>query len=589
MEEYIDIRGNLQEEKIEGLIQAIRARFPHAVEVAREAWGEEVLAPAGLGAPEALHQALEALPGRIRDLFARVRLQVLQLEETIQRWTELGRGDRGALHAMDLKRKLLGIRGEGQSGREEADDRTSGHPMRRFAEFGILPGYEFPAEPATLRLWGDANEDDPISVERRFGIGQYQPDARVHARSHRWRVVGLDPASPWNPKAPEPGWIYVRCRSCGLRYAAQEHVRCARCGSEETAGRELPGHEFGGFLALRDDTPVLEEEDRFVLAALVRCYPQWSGTIAKRCRLATGWLAELRRGEEIRWLNEGRPPTGKDIKDGKPHLHEQGRGFYLCPSCGRSLTVPDDDASSGRGRRRARRGSDSDPFGHATGCPRRGDPPTPVAITAKSVATTLRIVVTLPKDMNEGDYARWGYSLGYALRTGMRHLYMLDGSEIEFELEPMWRVSDGQGARSVGALTFVDPTVGGSGFLDRAAEELHSVAARTIEHLDHAGCESACYRCLKSYQNQRDHQHLNWPQVMPDLEQLAQSAPVPVAADAAADDPRPWLEAYDAGVGSPLELKFLRLFDEHGLAVEKQVPSQSRRTRGNGLSAPPTS
>jgi len=37
------------------------------------------------------------------------------------------------------------------------------------------------------------------------------------------------------------------------------------------------------------------------------------------------------------------------------------------------------------------------------------------------------------------------------------------------------------------------------------------------------------------------------------------------------DDPKPWLEAYEAGVGSPLELKFLRLFERHGLAVDKQV------------------
>ena len=37
------------------------------------------------------------------------------------------------------------------------------------------------------------------------------------------------------------------------------------------------------------------------------------------------------------------------------------------------------------------------------------------------------------------------------------------------------------------------------------------------------------------------------------------------------DDPGPWLNAYDAGVGSPLELKFLRLFEQHGLEVEKQV------------------
>jgi hypothetical protein len=45
--------------------------------------------------------------------------------------------------------------------------------MRRFAEFGILPGYEFPNEPCTLRLRNDPHEEDPIAVERRFGIAQY--------------------------------------------------------------------------------------------------------------------------------------------------------------------------------------------------------------------------------------------------------------------------------------------------------------------------------------------------------------------------------------------------------------------------------
>ena len=32
------------------------------------------------------------------------------------------------------------------------------------------------------------------------------------------------------------------------------------------------------------------------------------------------------------------------------------------------------------------------------------------------------------------------------------------------------------------------------------------------------------------------------------------------------EDPGPWLEAYEAGVGSPLELKFLRLFEQHGFS-----------------------
>ena len=60
---------------------------------------------------------------------------------------------------------------------------------------------------------------------------------------------------------------------------------------------------------------------------------------------------------------------------------------------------------------------------------------------------------------------------------------------------------------------------------------------------------------------------------MPDLETLAMAEPETLPLQRGdSDDPSPWLEAYDAGVGSPLELKFLRLFEKHGIEVEKQVP-----------------
>jgi hypothetical protein len=60
---------------------------------------------------------------------------------------------------------------------------------------------------------------------------------------------------------------------------------------------------------------------------------------------------------------------------------------------------------------------------------------------------------------------------------------------------------------------------------------------------------------------------------MPDLESLGMAAPELLPPERGDDDdPSPWLEAYDAGVGSPLELKFLRLFEQHGIEVEKQIP-----------------
>src|SRR5262249_20736440 len=154
----------------------------------------------------------------------------------------------------------------------------------------------------------------------------------------------------------------------------------------------------------------------------------------------------------------------------------------------------------------------------------------------------------------------WGVSLGYALRSGMRHLYMLDGPEIEFALEGPWQVEAAGIRHDRLSLAFIDPSLGGSGYLHRIAEEFDVVARRALEHLDHPDCETACYRCLKSYQNQRFHEVLAWPQIMPALESLAQAAPMGRRLETGdIDDPKPWLDAYAAGVGSPLELKFHRL------------------------------
>lgn len=575
MAEYIELQGQRKTAAIDALIDSVMAQADRATALAWEAWGPAILDPAGFPHKEALRAAFNPLPDRIRDLFERVSRQISELETTIATWTTLGRGDRHAVNAMNLKRKLLGIRGD-TAADGEADDRTSGHPMRRFAEFGILPGYEFPNEPCTLRLRNDPHEEDPIAVERRFGIAQYQPNASVHARGHRWRVVGLDMASPWNPKSPQPDWVYGRCGDCGLRYAIQHHACCPRCRSTVVPAndqRGLRGHEFGGFIAFRDDTPVLEEEDRYVLAALVSCHPQWNGRLIQRYRLPTGWMMEMREEEEIRWLNEWKPASTAERAAGAPQLHDEARGFYLCPTCGRDLKLPSgqNTASSG-GRSRNRQTGQDDPYGHTKECPQRGQPPAPLAITARLLATTLRLMVTLPPDWDTEDYQRWGYSLGYALWMGMRHLFMLDGSELEFELEPMCKMS-APAPHVKGVLTFIDTAVGGSGFLERAAEQFHQVAAHAIEHLDHADCESACYRCLKSYNNQRHHQYLAWPVILPDLEHLSLSAPVTLTLDNRDEnDPKPWLDAYAAGVGSPLELKFLRLFEQHGLSVDKQVP-----------------
>jgi hypothetical protein len=103
------------------------------------------------------------------------------LDEYAAELTRRAAGTRAA----ELVARLLAIQTERTKNQPEADDRSAGYPLRRFAEFGISPGYEFSTEPAALRLLSDPNEEDPLTVARRFGIAQYQPDANVFARTKR--------------------------------------------------------------------------------------------------------------------------------------------------------------------------------------------------------------------------------------------------------------------------------------------------------------------------------------------------------------------------------------------------------------------
>lgn len=271
------------------------------------------------------------------------------------------------------------------------------------------------------------------------------------------------------------------------------------------------------------------------------------------------------RGEPVDWLNEG-PKPRKGEADSGQCLHDERLGYTPCGLCGRLLNSTTTSPASGR----------SDPFGHAQSCPRKGQPPNRAAISTTRSAETLRLIVPIPNidpddlESKEGAEA-WGRSLGEALFAGIRHVYMIDEGELVFDLEGPWRKSLDGIESSFVSITFTDPTVGGSGYLQRVASELAVVAKHALEHLNHPDCETACYRCLKSYRNQRRHKLLQWPLVIPALDVLCEAPPVE-SPSGFQYDPKPWLEAFAEGVGSPLELKFWRLFQQHGFAPAKQVP-----------------
>lgn len=355
MLEYVNEQGEVKTEAVNTLVAAVRAQTGYALQLARQAWGDAILLECGL-TEAALQTHLESLPARITDVALRTARQVQELRSALERFSATLQGRQPGVRAADLVARLLGIPSSQRDNRSEANDASAGYPPRRFAEFGILPGYEFPSEPASLRLLGDVNEDSPISAARRFGIYQFMPDAPVYARARRWKVIGLDVSSPWNPRSDAP-WNYRLCRRCELRYST-DHAKCPRCHLAEP-GRAHPAFEFGGFLAQRNEAPVLDEEDRIAARNLVAFYPQWNGEVFERWSVGPGWQLQLSRNEEVRWLNEGLEPTDAE-RDRGSLLHENARGFSLCNLCGRQLVIPPpDDVGT---RRRARTGNARDPL-----------------------------------------------------------------------------------------------------------------------------------------------------------------------------------------------------------------------------------
>ena len=569
MMDYVSPNGEINQEAVNELIHGVEAQKNHAIAMALHAWESTVLEEAELD-EAALQSNLDKLPEQIQDVINRTARQVQELRQALEAYSEELKGRQAAIRAGDLISRLLGIPPERNRSGTDADDRSAGYPLRRFAEFGLLPGYEFPTQPASVRLLGDSREEDPISVDRRFGINQFRPEAQVYARTRRWRVMGLDTSSPWNPRTDEPTWVYRQCRVCDLRFDAAEPC-CPRC-KDDSPNRELPAYEFAGFIARRDEGPILDEEERYAARNLVKLYPQWNKPVRYRWSTGPGWGLRLSQNEEVCWVNEGPEPTPRE-RETLPLLHAEAKGYSLCSSCGK-LLKPEETNNTQRGRRQTRSTrNQADQFGHAQNCRFAGQSPKPVAIVTAHRAEVLRLMIPIPLSMDLDKLRSWGISLGYALKAGMQHCYMLDGSEIDFEFEGPWKAETEGRRHQIVSLTFIDPSLGGSGYLRRIATEFNLVAQKALEHLDHPNCETACYRCLKTYQNQRYHELLAWPQVIPDLEILSQIPPKPRPLEIGdLNDPGPWLEAYEAGVGSPLELRFLRLFEKHGFHPAKQVP-----------------
>src|SRR5262249_48367007 len=89
MVEYISPTGEVVQEAVDRLIAGVAAQVGHAVAMAREAWGTDILLEAGIDEAE-LRSRLGDLPGRVQDVVDRTARQVRELRTALDLYaTEL--------------------------------------------------------------------------------------------------------------------------------------------------------------------------------------------------------------------------------------------------------------------------------------------------------------------------------------------------------------------------------------------------------------------------------------------------------------------------------------------------------------------
>jgi hypothetical protein len=247
-------------------------------------------------------------------------------------------------------------------------------------------------------------------------------------------------------------------------------------------------------------------------------------------------------------------------------------GFPLCPVCGEYFKPHDLlPKKSKRKEEEGEKDSRSRIVLHAKRCVGQIKKGPGFALGHKLRADTLRL--TVPNIAAHGDEAvRWAWSMVYAVIQGAVRLFEIDPEDIEAYVLTKFTKDDEERTRQeVLDILWIDRIVGGSGVLNRLAENFPKVAQAALQHLEGHDCPNSCYRCLRSYRNQWYHKLLDWRMVGPHLRGVSGETVAFVAnckpVTSSVESPE-WEEARREGCESPQEWRLLQAIRSDGTLPE---------------------
>jgi len=519
-----------------------------------------------------------------------------RFREAAQRWWDLYRTARAqqrtynaivdsATTTADERRRAGRLRGEAEKRREllvaDGDNaQRDFEPYRYFASEGFLPGYSFPRLPLTAYIPGRRSAagsgGEYLQRGRFLAISEFGPRALIYHEGSRYRITKVD-MPVVAPSDDEPENIVTskakRCNVCGYLHPLQTENPdlCERCGSELDAPlRDL--FRLQNVTTRREDRINSDEEERqrqgFEIISGVR-FAERGHQISRRRAIVQVPYGE---GAVRTWghLTFGPTATLWRLNLGwRRRKDKHQHGFVLDMTYGtwaRNDALDDDeDIRAGQDERLGSVTKRVIPYVDDTRNVLLFEPSTPLPPeTMASLQAVLSRAIEMTFQLEESELAAEPLP-----------------SSVERNLLLFYEAAEG-GAGILRQLVN-DPTA--LGRVVRCALDLCHADPDTGEDISHPPCQVACYECLLSYSNQRDHQMLDRRRVIPILRELL-SAAIAELPDEVADpeaSSQDGADFYDSHAESALERRFIEWLE----ARELRVPQRGRRLEIGPISTTP--
>lgn len=403
------------------------------------------------------------------------------------------------------------------------------YSYRFYASEGFLPGYNFPRLPLSAYLPGRAERNGRsqfLSRARFLAVSEFGPRSIIYHEGSRYKVTRALFASQDADRTLQHGKI---CAACGYGHFGGEAVSdvCGQCGGQ------LRGdgvHFFDKLLRLtnvstqRVDRITCDEEERLRLGYEIRTSYRLDDADGTWRRRLVDFTIPADDGdgaeEPVRVAGATYAPAATLWRVNLGWLARKQQTLFGFPL----------DLDTGRWAKSEHEQSAdlTDP---------EGDP----NLRRARVETVVPFVQdrrnALVFRLEEAHDPATQASVTFALKRGIEAHYQIEDAELSVEPLP-----DAAVRRQA---LFYEAAEGGAGVLARLADEpgaLASVARKALEicHFDPSTgepiedlgedpCEAACYDCLLSYGNQRDHAMLDRQRARPVLLELARATARPGA------------------------------------------------------------